>query len=88
MRYNVEIDETNTIRIFDTQNPNENGAPFFLQPHHEDGTPFTDRADAEAWAEAFIAFLQARAGWVAPVIDETVSIPSRTTDEETPADPE
>jgi hypothetical protein len=61
MRYSVEIDEANTIRIYDTQNPNENGAPFFLQPHHEDGTPFTDRADAEAWAAAFIAFLEAPA---------------------------
>ncbi len=32
--------------------------------------------------------LVARAGWVVPVIDETVSIPSRTPDEEVPADPE
>ena len=32
--------------------------------------------------------LVVRAGWVVPVIDDTVSIPSRTTDPETPADPE
>jgi hypothetical protein len=34
------------------------------------------------------AALVVRSGWVVPVIDETVSIPVRTPDEETPADPE
>lgn len=61
MRYIVEIDETNVIRIYDEQNPNENGAPFLLQPHHGDGTPFKDRADAEAWAADFIVYLEAPA---------------------------
>lgn len=51
MRY--EIDENNAITMW------QDGAdtPFIYQPDYPDTTPFTDRADAEAWAQAKIAEL-------------------------------
>lgn len=59
MQYRYEIDEYNAIRIWDDQNPNENGAPFLYQPDHPDGRPWADRAEAQAWVVAFIAELLA-----------------------------
>lgn len=57
MRYVFEVDEQNTVRIWDTENPNENNAPFLLQPDWPDLTPWTDAAEATAWAELFIESL-------------------------------
>ena len=54
MRFRYEIDEQNAVRVWDDENPTENGAPFFYQPDRPDGLPWADRAEAEAWAEAFI----------------------------------
>ena len=59
MRYRYEIDIHNTVRVWDDENPNENGAPFFLQDVHPDGRPWVDRAEAQAWVDAFIASLLA-----------------------------
>lgn len=58
MRYHYEIDENNAVRIWDTENPNENGAPFFYQPELPDGTPWSSREEAEQWATEFIAGLE------------------------------
>jgi hypothetical protein len=59
MRYRYEIDNNKAVRIWDNENPNENDAPFFFQPDQPDGTPWADKAEAEAWAVAFIADLSA-----------------------------
>jgi hypothetical protein len=57
MRYRYEIDDQNIVRVWDDENPNETGAPFFLQPDHPDGRPWVSRAEAQAWVDAFIAML-------------------------------
>ena len=56
-RYRFKIDTENTIRIWDNENPNENDAPFLLQPDWPDVTPCSDAAEAKNWAEVFIASL-------------------------------
>jgi hypothetical protein len=61
MRYRYEIDETNSVRVWDEENPNENGAPFLLQDVHPDGRAWANRAEAQEWVEAFIAELIAPA---------------------------
>lgn len=58
-RYRYEINDLNEVRVWDNENPNENGAPFFLQDIHPDGRPWADRAEAQAWLDAFIAKLTA-----------------------------
>jgi hypothetical protein len=58
MRYRYEIDESNAIRIWDTENPNESGAPFLYQPELPDETPWNSREEAEQWAVDFIAGLE------------------------------
>jgi hypothetical protein len=65
MRYRYEIDNANAVRVWDDENPNENGAPFFYQPDHPDARSWVDRADAQAWVDAFIADL------LAPAPEET-----------------
>lgn len=59
MRYRYEIDDANAVRVWDDENPNENEAPFFYQPDYPDGRPWVDRAEAQAWVDAFIASLLA-----------------------------
>jgi len=56
-RYRFEIDSNNAIRVWDNENPNENEAPFMLQPDWPDTTPWADVAQATDWAEVFIASL-------------------------------
>jgi len=56
-RYRFEIDSDNAIRIWDSENPNDNGAPFMFQPDWPDATPWADAAEATDWAEVFIASL-------------------------------
>ncbi len=65
MRYRYEIDDTNTVRVWDDENPNENGAPFLLQPDRPDGRSWADREEAQGWVDAFIA------GLLAPAPEET-----------------
>ena len=55
MRYRYEIDEINVVRVWDAENPNENGAPFLLQDIHPDGRPWTSRDEALNWVDAFLA---------------------------------
>ena len=56
-RYRFEIDTDNAIRIWDNETPNENDAPFMLQPDWPDVTPWESVAQATDWAEVFIASL-------------------------------
>ena len=65
MRYRYEIDGQNIVKIWDDENPNENGAPFFYQPNHPVARPWADRGEAQAWVDAFIADL------LAPAPEET-----------------
>ena len=57
MRYRYELDGQNVVRVWDDENPNQNGAPFFYQPDHPDARPWVDRAEAQAWVDAFITRL-------------------------------
>ncbi len=54
MRYRYEIDDQHTIRVWDDERPNENGAPFLLQDVHPEGRAWVDHAEAQAWVEAFV----------------------------------
>jgi len=56
-RYTFTVDNQKIIRIWDTQNPNENDAPFILQPDWPDLTPWASKAQAKNWAEVFISSL-------------------------------
>jgi hypothetical protein len=51
-RYTYTINADNVVSFFDAENPNENGAPFMLQPWHPNnaGAPWTEE-EATAWAE-------------------------------------
>lgn len=53
-RYYYEIDEGKTLRIWDTENPNDNNAPFLLQPQWPDGTDWESAEQVNEWAELFI----------------------------------
>ena len=56
-RYSYKIDDENAVKVWDSENPNEENAPFFFQPDQPDGIPWANKAEAEAWAIAFIAEL-------------------------------
>ena len=56
-RYRFEVDNTNAIRIWDTETPNENDAPFLFQPDWPDVTPWDSAEEASDWADYFIAAL-------------------------------
>lgn len=58
MKYIYEVNELNAIKIWDTGNPNEMGAPFFFQPDWPDCTPWANRDEAVTWAELFIESLE------------------------------
>jgi len=64
-RFQYEIDEATVIRVWDLENPNEEGQPFFFQPDHPDGTPWENREAAEAWIVNVI-----QNEWLAPVSEE------------------
>lgn len=66
MRYRYEIDNQNAIRVWDDENPIETGAPFLFQPDRPDGRKWSDRGEAQYWAEAFIADLLAAASEATP----------------------
>jgi hypothetical protein len=51
--FTYEIDDSNAIHMWDGVNPE----PFLFQPHWPDSTPWADRAEAQAWAEAKVAEL-------------------------------
>jgi hypothetical protein len=59
MRYRIEIDDVLAVRIFDDENPNENGAPFLYQPDQPDANPWENLESAQEWADAFVADLLA-----------------------------
>ena len=48
--FTYEIDNTNTVKIYDGIN---NDGPLIIQPNHPDGSVFTSET-AQAWAEQFI----------------------------------
>lgn len=53
-RYKYEIDESNAIRVWDNEIPNELGAPFLFQPHHPSGRDWENKEDAESWVVGYI----------------------------------
>ena len=52
MNYEYTVDDSNVVKFFDLDRPFEDGSPFFYQECYPDQTPFLNRIDAEAWAEA------------------------------------
>jgi hypothetical protein len=56
--FRFEIDKKNAIRIWDDSNPNENDAPFFLQPTWPNGTEWASKGEAEEWALTFLESLE------------------------------
>jgi hypothetical protein len=56
-RYRFKVGTDKAIKIWDNDNPNENDAPFMLQPDWPDLTPWASKAQATNWAEVFIASL-------------------------------
>lgn len=56
MRYRYEVDEKNTLRIWDLEKPNHDGSPIILQPDFPDATPWT-REQAEEWAADWIEMM-------------------------------
>ncbi len=54
--YRYEVDENNTVRLWDIDNPNENDAPILLQPHNPNGQDWSNRQEAVDWIEAHLAF--------------------------------
>lgn len=62
MNYRYEIDEANAIRVY----ADDADVPFLFQPDYPNGTPWADRADAEAWAQLYIASLTDENALLAP----------------------
>jgi len=58
MRYTIQINDKNEIRIWDNDNPNELNAPFLYQPDWPDGTAWANKEEAQAWADLFVESLQ------------------------------
>lgn len=54
MRYIYEINDNLELRVWDTENPNENGAPFLFQPDWPNGTTWESREQVEAWANIYV----------------------------------
>ena len=48
-KYEYEIDENNSVRIWNIECPNEENKPFFYQPNYPDGTPWESADAAENW---------------------------------------
>lgn len=57
-RYRYQLGKDNAISFYDDENPIEDGSPFFYQPDWPNGAKWASKAEAEAWAKAFIAELQ------------------------------
>jgi hypothetical protein len=57
-RYRYEIDNQNTLRVWDDENPNELNAPFLLQPDWPSAVPWANKNEVEDWAKVFIESLE------------------------------
>ena len=49
--YTIDVDDTLTVRVWETSSYENNGDPILLQPTLPDGTPFSSSEEAYAWAE-------------------------------------
>jgi len=58
MKYSYEINESNEIRVWDIENPNEENQPFFYQPNWPNGEQWSSKEEAEEWVLLFIASLK------------------------------
>lgn len=58
MKYKYEINDKKEIRVWDLENPNKKNAPFLLQPNWPNGIEWTDKKEAEAWAELLIESME------------------------------
>lgn len=55
MRFRYEIDEELTIKVWDTENPNEDNQPILLQKDQPDGTVWENHEQAKTWIEQLIS---------------------------------
>lgn len=51
-----KVDESNTIRCWESEEASLTTSPFLLQPHYPNGDAFETQEDAIFWAEQFVAF--------------------------------
>lgn len=58
MSFRYEIDKDNTVRAWNDATPNENDAPFLLQPDWPNGTAWANKDEAESWVKALIESLE------------------------------
>lgn len=57
--YEYAVNDSNVVEIWNLANPDELNRPFIKQPINVDGNPWADKAEAEAWATAYIQELLA-----------------------------
>lgn len=72
--FKYEIDDSNAIRCWNLNNPDELDRPFLYQPVKPDGTAWADRAEAEAWAVEFIQEMLKPAPEIVEVVDAEEAI--------------
>ena len=65
-KYIYEIDEHNTIRVWNEEIPDELNRPFLLQPNYPDGRSWESKGAAEAWIVNLIN------EWLKPPTEEVI----------------
>ncbi len=63
--YKYEIDENNTVRVWENKNLNSDTPPFLLQPHYPNGEPWESKDSAEKWINDMIS------EWSIPPVETT-----------------
>ncbi len=68
-KYTINVDDNNIVRIWGKPEYDADPtiAPFILQDIHPDGRAWEDKAEAQTWADEYIATLEA---FVPPVVEE------------------
>lgn len=58
IRYTIDENELFAIRMWDDDNPNNEGAPFLYQPDWPNGTKWASYEEADIWAKQYIAMVE------------------------------
>jgi hypothetical protein len=80
--YLYEIDNNNAVKLWDTDNTNEDNAPILLQPQNPNGAAWSSRQEAQSWIEAHLVFiaeqeaLQEEEARLAALAEETEAAPT------------
>jgi hypothetical protein len=84
-RYRYEIDAENAIKVWDKENPNDQGAPFLFQPNWPSGDAWADKAEAQAWVELYIEALSDLSAELVPGVSPDKPVVPRVKPEESNA---